>query len=66
MTAYAVQLDKADDIIVDDEHLVLELTVGWATFNDSAGIALAIPVDRIRSIQRIDDEAPLEPGEPIE
>lgn len=56
MTAYAVQLDKADDIIVDDEHLVLELTVGWATFNDPGGIALAIPVDRIRSIRRIDDQ----------
>lgn len=52
---YVVQLEKADDLIVDDERLVLELTAGWATFNDPDGIALAIPIDRIRSIQRIDE-----------
>lgn len=61
---YVVQCDKAEDLIVDDEHLVLELAAGWATFKDSAGIALAIPVDRIRSIQRLDEPDPLETDEP--
>ncbi|MGW6741649.1 hypothetical protein ACWGDX_13135 [Streptomyces sp. NPDC055025] len=55
MTAYAIQLDKADDLVVDDEHLTIDLTAGWAVFNDPFGTALAIPASRIRSIQRLDE-----------
>lgn len=54
---YAVQIDKGEDLIVDDDHLTLSLSPGWAVFNDHSGIALAIPADRIRSIQRLDSEA---------
>lgn len=58
MTRYVVALDKTDDLIVDDEHLALDLPPGWAIFSGPDGIALAIPADRIRSIQRLDEDTP--------
>ena len=64
MTAYAVQVEKADDLIVDDDHLTLTLQPGWAIFNDLNGIALAIPTERIRGVQRLDEAAPLADDEP--
>ncbi|MFH9765189.1 hypothetical protein ACH4N4_30350 [Streptomyces microflavus] len=62
MTAYAVQVEKADDLIVDDDHLTLQ--PGWAIFNDLNGIALAIPTERICGVQRLDEAAPLADDEP--
>ncbi|MFD3815027.1 hypothetical protein ACFWRZ_08165 [Streptomyces rubiginosohelvolus] len=61
---YAVQLDKSEDLIVEDNHLTLTLQPGWAIFNDPNGVALAIPTERIRGIQRLDDVAPLAEDEP--
>lgn len=55
MTQYVIQVDKAEDLIVEDDQLSLDLTPGWAVFNDADGIALAIPAERIRSIQRLND-----------
>jgi hypothetical protein len=55
MTRYVVQLDRAEDLIVEDDPLTLHLRQGWAVFADATGIALSIPADRIRSIQRLDD-----------
>lgn len=58
MTRYVVQVDRAEDLIVEDPALQLELHPGWAIFNDPAGVALAIPAERIRGIQRLDEELP--------
>lgn len=56
MTRYVAQIDQGEDLIVEDHDLLgLELSAGWAIFTDRAGIALAIPADRIRSIQRLDE-----------
>ncbi|MFE9003091.1 hypothetical protein ACFYOY_13260 [Streptomyces sp. NPDC007875] len=61
MIRYVVAFDGTDDLIVEDPALELDLRAEWAVFNDSAGLALAIPIDRIRSIQRI-DQTPTEEG----
>ncbi|MBQ1118531.1 hypothetical protein [Streptomyces sp. C3-3] len=61
---YVVQIDKGEDLIVDDNHLTLTLRPGRAIFNDLNGIALAIPAERIRGIQRLDEAAPLTDDEP--
>ncbi|MFD5384258.1 hypothetical protein ACFWMG_04675 [Streptomyces sp. NPDC127074] len=62
MTRYIVAFDNTDDLIIEDPTLELDLRAEWAVFNDSAGLALAIPIDRIRSIQRLVDQAPVEEG----
>ena len=46
-----------EDILVEDEELTLTFAGGWAVFADANGTALAIPVTRDATIQRV-DEAP--------
>jgi hypothetical protein len=58
MTAYAVTIDGTDALIIDDPELVMNIADKWATFSDNTGIALAVPIQRIVSIQRLDGTDP--------
>lgn len=64
MTRYVVDLVEGDALIIEDEHLTLDLYLGWALFSGPEGIALAIPPERVRSIQRIDQAPDTEADEP--
>jgi hypothetical protein len=61
-TTYIVAIDKGDDLVIQDDHLTLRLAARWAVFHDPNGVALAIPADRIRSIQRLDQPHPTDQG----
>ncbi|GAA4824461.1 hypothetical protein [Streptomyces ziwulingensis] len=45
-----------DDVLVEDPHLTLTVTDGWAIFTDQDGICLAIPSGQGASIQRVDEQ----------
>ncbi|MYR29868.1 MULTISPECIES: hypothetical protein [unclassified Streptomyces] len=44
------------DVLIEDDALVLTLTERWARFSDADGIVLALPVEQIASIQRVDED----------
>ncbi|WP_435246347.1 hypothetical protein [Streptomyces sp. NRRL F-5630] len=44
------------DVLIEDDALVLTLTERWARFSDADGIVLALPVEQIASVQRVDEE----------
>ncbi|WP_030757248.1 hypothetical protein [Streptomyces sp. NRRL F-5135] len=66
MPAYLIvhpREQRKDDILVEDPHLTLTVTDGWAVFTDQYGICLAIPTGLGAQIQRVDEEqADLEPA----
>lgn len=43
------------DILIEDPNLTLDSRHGWAVLTDQHGTVLAIPVDQVASIQRIDN-----------
>ncbi|MFE0088771.1 hypothetical protein [Streptomyces sp. NPDC059016] len=53
---------RRGDMLIEDPDLVLALTDNWARFNDQHGIVLAIPTERIASIQRVDEDQEQEPA----
>lgn len=57
MPAYLIRHRQGQhgDILIEDPALSLAISDGWAVLTDLHGIALAIPVDQVASIQRIDD-----------
>ena len=59
MPAYLVTHAKHQrgDMLIEDETLTLELTDTWARFTDQNGIVLALPVEHVASIQRVDEPA---------
>jgi hypothetical protein len=44
-----------DDVLIEDPHLTLTVTDGWAIFTDQDGICLAIPAGLGAHIQRVDE-----------
>ncbi|OQQ12971.1 hypothetical protein B0675_39830 [Streptomyces sp. M41(2017)] len=47
---------KREDVLIEDPHLHLVITDGWAVFKDTDGICLAIPAGLGAQIQRVDEE----------
>lgn len=43
-------------MLIEDDALVLTLTERWARFSDADGIVLAIPVEQIASLQRVNED----------
>ena len=71
MPAYLIvhpREQRREDVLVEDPHLTLAVTDGWAVFSDQAGICLAIPAGLGAQIQRVDVEQapPPEPAPPKE
>jgi hypothetical protein len=59
MTAYLIvhpRDQKRDDVLIEDPHLGLTVTDGWAVFTDADGICLAIPAGLGAQIQRVDED----------
>jgi hypothetical protein len=59
MTRYLIvhpREQRKEDILIEDPHLTLTVTDGWAVFTDHAGICLAIPAGLGAQIQRVDEE----------
>ncbi|MGW9399338.1 hypothetical protein [Streptomyces sp. NPDC055642] len=59
MPAYLIvhpREQRKEDVLVEDPHLELTVTDGWAIFTDHAGICLAIPAGLGAQIQRVDEE----------
>lgn len=59
VTAYLIvhpRDQKRDDVLIEDPHLGLNVTDGWAVFTDAAGICLAIPAGLGAQIQRVDED----------
>lgn len=58
MPAYLVTHAKGQrgDMLIQDDALALALTDQWARFSDLHGIVLAIPIEHVASIQRVDEE----------
>ncbi|MFJ6073695.1 hypothetical protein ACIQFU_23110 [Streptomyces sp. NPDC093065] len=58
MPAYLVTHSETrrGDVLVEDPHLTLTLTDRWAQLSDQDGIVLALPVEQIASITRIDQQ----------
>lgn len=61
---YAVSIDGVGDLIIDDPELTLDLDADWATFNDGRGLALAVPRNRVLSIQRLDESPEMDTDGP--
>ena len=55
---------RGDDTVLEDEHLTLELTEGWAIFHDEDGACYSVPREQVRSIMRVDEEETAEQTEP--
>jgi hypothetical protein len=47
---------KREDVLIEDPHLSLTITDGWAVFADQRGICLAIPAGLGAQIQRVDED----------
>lgn len=43
-----------EDVLVEDDHLTLTITDGWAVLADQAGTCMAIPSQAQATITRID------------
>lgn len=58
MPAYLVTHTESQrgDMLIEDETLMLELDGTWARFTDQHGIVLALPVEHVASIQRVDQD----------
>lgn len=57
MPAYLIvhpREQRKDDVLVEDPHLTLAVTDGWAVFTDQDGICLAVPAGLGAQIQRVD------------
>ena len=52
---------RGDDTLLEDEHLTLELTQGWAVFHDEDGACYAVPREQVRSIMRVDEDQDTQP-----
>lgn len=61
---YAVSIDGVGDLFIDDPELALDLSADWATFNDGRGLALAVPRNRVLSIQRLDESPEMDADGP--
>jgi hypothetical protein len=57
MPAYLIRHRQGQqgDILIEDPDLTLDSRHGWAVLTDQHGTVLAIPVDQVASIQRIND-----------
>lgn len=57
MPAYLIRHRQGQhgDILIEDPGLTLDSRHGWAVLADQHGTVLAIPVDQVASIQRIDN-----------
>jgi len=55
---------RKEDILIEDPHLTLTVTDGWAVFTDHAGICLAIPAGLGAQIQRLDEPQDTDQPEP--
>ena len=58
MPAYLIvhpREQRKDDVLIEDPHLTLTVTDGWAVFADQDGICLAIPAGLGAHIQRVDE-----------
>lgn len=53
-----------DDVLIEDPHLTLTVTDGWAVFTDQHGICLAIPTGLGAQIQRVDEQQDPDHPEP--
>ncbi|MFF9631745.1 hypothetical protein [Streptomyces fradiae] len=47
---------RRGDILIEDEHLTLDIRDGWAILTDLHGIALAIPAEHVAAVQRVDED----------
>ncbi|KPC94969.1 hypothetical protein ADL27_11615 [Streptomyces sp. NRRL F-6602] len=47
--------NRGGEMLIEDDALVLTLTEQWARWSDADGIVLALPVEQIASIQRVDE-----------
>lgn len=47
---------RCSDILIEDEHLTLDIRDGWAILTDQHGIALALPAEHVAVIQRVDED----------
>lgn len=47
---------RRGDVLVEADDLTLTLTERWARLTDTAGIVLAVPVEQVASVQRVDAE----------
>jgi hypothetical protein len=55
---------RKEDILIEDPHLTLTVTDGWAVFTDQAGICLAIPAGLGAQVQRVDEPQDTDQPEP--
>lgn len=64
MPAYLVAHAKSHrgDMLIEDQHLTLNLAPGWVAFSDQTGIVLALPAEQVASIQRVDGPQDQEPA----
>lgn len=65
MPAYLIRHRQGQhgDILIEDPDLTLDSRHGWAVLTDQHGTVLAIPVDQVASIQRIDNPEGTQPEE---
>jgi hypothetical protein len=59
MPAYLIvhpREQRKEDVVIEDPHLSLTVTDGWAVFTDQHGICLAIPAGLGAQIQRVDED----------
>ena len=67
MPAYLIvhpREQRKDDVLIEDPHLTLTVTDGWAVFTDKDGICLAIPAGLGAHIQRVDEPQDTDQPEP--
>lgn len=58
---------RGDDTVIEDPHLTVDFTNGWALFKEPAPsgndqVVLAIPATQISRIERVDDPHRQEPA----
>lgn len=64
MPAYLIvhpREQRREDVHIEDPHLTLTVTDGWAVFTDQDGICLAIPAGLGAQIQRVDEPQDTDP-----